>query len=236
MDEIVRLSIIGFSKNNIELWFSFSSNKLNLLPTGSDIWVTSFSLIASNGGLETWANICLKYVYKFCGFLERIEIGESLPIDPTGSFEDFDIGSIRYFKSSWVYPKTCCIFIKEELSFSVLSFLKSFEEMLFLSSHSEYGFEFAKDSFISSSWTILPSSKSIKNILPGLNLSRYSICSSSMSTNPVSDPIIRVPSLVTEYLNGLKPFLSRIAPTFLPSVHTTSAGPSQGSIKILWNL
>ena len=45
-----------------------------------------------------------------------------------------------------MYPKTCCIFIKEELSFSDLSFLKSFEEILFLWSHSEYGFEFAKDS------------------------------------------------------------------------------------------
>ena len=236
IEAIVWLSIIGFSKNRTELCLSLSSNKLYLLPTGSDIWVTSFSLIASNGGLETCANICLKYVNKFWGFLESIEIGESLPIDPTGSLEDFDIGSIKYFKSSWVYPKTCCILINEDLNLSGSTFFKSFEETLFFVNHSEYGFEFASDSFISSSCTIRPSSKSIKNILPGLSLSRYSICSLSISTKPVSEPIIKVPSLVTEYLNGLKPFLSRIAPTFLPSVHTTRAGPSQGSIKMLWNL
>ena len=51
---------MGLSKNKTELCFSFSYNKLYLLPTGSEIWVTNFSLIASRGGFETCANICLK--------------------------------------------------------------------------------------------------------------------------------------------------------------------------------
>ena len=55
----------GLSINKIEPCFSDSSSRLNLFPAGTEIWVTSFYLMASKGGLETWANICLKYENTF---------------------------------------------------------------------------------------------------------------------------------------------------------------------------
>ena len=48
----------------------------------------------------------------------------------------------------------------------------------------------------------------------------------------ISEDNKTVPSSVIKYLEGLKPFLSRIAPIFLPSVKHIAAGPSQGSIKL----
>ena len=35
-----------------------------------------------------------------------------------------------------------------------------------------------------------------------------------------------------EYLAGLRPFLSRVAPTKFPSANTRSAGPSQASCRL----
>ena len=44
--------------------------------------------------------------------------------------------------------------------------------------------------------------------------------------------ITKISSFVREYLDGLQPFLSRVAPITLPSVKATEAGPSQGSINV----
>ena len=53
----------------------------------------------------------------------------------------------------------------------------------------------------------------------------------SIGKTPVSEAIITRSSLVTQYLEGLNPFLSKVAPIIFPSVNEIEAGPSQGSIK-----
>ena len=83
----------------------------------------------------------------------------------------------------------------------------------------------------SASSTMHPRSVSIKNILPGSSLPEILISAGSISRTPTSEDITTNPSLVTMYLAGLKPFLSKTAPIFLPSVKAMAAGPSHGSIK-----
>ena len=53
---------------------------------------------------------------------------------------------------------------------------------------------------------------------------------------PVSDPAKSSLSLVTAYLNGLKPFLSLAAITHSLSVAAIAAGPSHGSIVLFKKL
>ena len=55
-----------------------------------------------------------------------------------------------------------------------------------------------------------------------------------MGSTPVSDAIITRSSFVTQYREGLNPFLSSVAPIILPSVNEIDAGPSHGSIKQAW--
>ena len=96
--------------------------------------------------------------------------------------------------------------------------------------HFLYGYFFTTSILISSSSIILPSSILTKNILPGSNLPCFKMLSGLISRTPVSEDIITYPSFVTEYLDGLKPFLSSRAPKNFPSVKGIEAGPSQGSI------
>ena len=56
------------------------------------------------------------------------------------------------------------------------------------------------------------------------------IYAGSTGRAPVSEAMITLSSDVTQYLEGLSPFLSRVAPIILPSVKEMDAGPSQGSI------
>ena len=74
--------------------------------------------------------------------------------------------------------------------------------------------------------------KSIKNILPGWSLHLFLTDEGLIGNTPISEERRTVPSSVTRYLDGRKPFLSRIAPIFFPSVKHIAAGPSQGSIKL----
>ena len=71
---------------------------------------------------------------------------------------------------------------------------------------------------------------STRNIFPGSSLPCDNTFLGSISTTPVSDDITTYPSLVTVYLDGLSPFLSRSAPMYFPSVNGIDAGPSHGSI------
>ena len=71
---------------------------------------------------------------------------------------------------------------------------------------------------------------STKNIRPGSNLPCFSMFFGSISNTPTSEDITTYPSLVTVYLEGRKPFLSKSAPIYFPSVNGIEAGPSQGSI------
>ena len=77
---------------------------------------------------------------------------------------------------------------------------------------------------------ILPCFKSTTNNLPGCKRPFSIILASSTIKAPASDAIITVPSSVTQYLEGRKPFLSKVAPTISPSVNEIEAGPSHGSI------
>ena len=51
------------------------------------------------------------------------------------------------------------------------------------------------------------------------------------STTPTSEAMMTKPSLVSTYLEGLRPFLSSMAPTISPSEKVNKAGPSQGSMR-----
>ena len=81
---------------------------------------------------------------------------------------------------------------------------------------------------------ILPLFKSTKNIFPGCNLPRFITFAGSTGSAPDSEAITMVSSLVTQYLEGRSPFLSRVAPITFPSVKEIEAGPSQGSITQAW--
>ena len=81
---------------------------------------------------------------------------------------------------------------------------------------------------------ILPSVVSIMIIFPGFRRPVSTMCDSSMGITPASDARIIMPSSVTQYLAGRRPFLSSIPPAHLPSVNRTAAGPSQGSIRMEW--
>ena len=61
------------------------------------------------------------------------------------------------------------------------------------------------------------------------------IVAGSTGKTPDSEAIITRSSLVTQYLEGRKPFLSSVAPIIFPSVKEIEAGPSQGSWKVAWN-
>ena len=52
----------------------------------------------------------------------------------------------------------------------------------------------------------------------------------STGKTPISEESSTIPSSVTKYLEGRKPFLSRIAPIFFPSVKHIAEGPSHGSM------
>ena len=58
----------------------------------------------------------------------------------------------------------------------------------------------------------------------------------STGNDPASEDITTIPSLVNVKREGLKPFLSNIAPTISPSVKESDAGPSHASIKWAWYL
>ena len=51
---------------------------------------------------------------------------------------------------------------------------------------------------------------------------------------PTSDPSEKIPSSVILKRDGRSPFRSRQAPTVMPSVNTSAAGPSHGSLKQRW--
>ena len=65
---------------------------------------------------------------------------------------------------------------------------------------------------------------------PGRSLSFFMIFSGGISIQPVSEESMRYPSLVMQYLEGRRPFLSRTAPMISPSEKRIDAGPSHGSI------
>ena len=75
-----------------------------------------------------------------------------------------------------------------------------------------------------------------KNIRPGSNLPCFSTFVGSISSTPTSEDITTLPSFVTVYLEGRRPFLSKSAPIYFPSVNGIEAGPSQGSITQELNL
>ena len=70
--------------------------------------MTLRSRIESIGGLVTWANFCLKYVYSGRAGSCSTESGVSSPIEPTGSFACRAIGFNTYSISSLLNPCRIC--------------------------------------------------------------------------------------------------------------------------------
>ena len=100
----------------------------------------------------------------------------------------------------------------------------------FLSSQSLYGYADDSAPFISASRSTLPEDVSMSIIFPGLSLPDSLTSPLSRGMTPASDARMNIPSLVTVYLTGRRPFLSSIPPASIPSVNSTAAGPSHGSM------
>ena len=71
---------------------------------------------------------------------------------------------------------------------------------------------------------------STTNIFPGCSRPFSIMIAGSIGKAPVSDAMITRSSLVTQYLEGLKPLRSNVAPIIFPLVNEIDAGPSHGSI------
>mmetsp|Transcript_51738 Transcript_51738/g.117845 ORF Transcript_51738/g.117845 Transcript_51738/m.117845 type:complete len:210 (+) Transcript_51738:58-687(+) len=81
-----------------------------------------------------------------------------------------------------------------------------------------------------------PVTKSTVSISPGPSRCLETTSASSRGTTPVSDIMYTVPSLSWVTRAGRRPLRSSLAPTILPSENTSSAGPSQASCSVEWNL
>ncbi len=87
---------------------------------------------------------------------------------------------------------------------------------------------------ISSSETMRPWAVSTRNIRPGCRRSFCTTVAGSRSSTPASEAITTRPLSVTQMRDGRRPLRSSTAPTTVPSVKQTEAGPSHGSISEPW--
>ena len=69
---------------------------------------------------------------------------------------------------------------------------------------------------------------------PGCSLPLRTMRSGAMSSTPTSLANTTRSSSVTQYRAGRSPLRSSTAPTTVPSVKHTAAGPSQGSMSEAW--
>ena len=88
---------------------------------------------------------------------------------------------------------------------------------------------------ISSSETMRPCAVSIRNILPGWSRPLATISADGTSSTPLSLARMTRSSMVRHQRPGRNPLRSNTAPTSVPSVNVTQAGPSHGSIREAWN-
>ena len=72
------------------------------------------------------------------------------------------------------------------------------------------------------------------NTLPGASRPLRWTCSGATVITPVSDASTTYPSVSWIHRPGRSPLRSSTAPATRPSVNTTAAGPSHGSIKHEW--
>ncbi|MCY1233212.1 hypothetical protein D9M72_457440 [compost metagenome] len=100
--------------------------------------------------------------------------------------------------------------------------------------HSAHGLAAATSALTSSSSMIRPASVSTRNILPGETRPFLTTLEGSTSMTPTSEANTTNPSSVIQYRPGRRPLRSSVAPTRLPSVKETAAGPSHGSISREW--
>ena len=76
---------------------------------------------------------------------------------------------------------------------------------------------------------------STRNIRPGCSRPRSTIFSGGIGSTPASLASTTVSSLVSHQRPGRRPLRSSTAPSTVPSVKVTQAGPSHGSISDAWN-
>jgi hypothetical protein len=98
-----------------------------------------------------------------------------------------------------------------------------------------YGPAAASWLLISSSSTIRPAAVSTRNIRPGRSRPLATTSAGSTSSTPASLARITRSSAVRHHRAGRSPLRSSTAPTSVPSVNATPAGPSHGSIRLAWN-
>ncbi len=76
---------------------------------------------------------------------------------------------------------------------------------------------------------------STRNIRPGCNRPRSTTFSGGIGSTPASEASTTVSSVVSHHRPGRSPLRSSTAPSTVPSVNVTQAGPSHGSISDAWN-
>ncbi len=101
--------------------------------------------------------------------------------------------------------------------------------------HSPYGCSAASSRLISSSGTIRPCAVSTRNIRPGIRRPRSTISDGSIGSTPDSLASTMRPAAVRHQRPGRRPLRSSTAPSRVPSVNVTQAGPSHGSMSEEWN-
>ena len=143
---------------------------------------------------------------------------------------------IRTRRSSSVYPNDTCL--RTTLSWVGRNRGRSGSLASSSSpacSHSSYGCSPISWPLISSSVIRRPSAVSIRNILPGSRRPLATMSSVGMSSTPASEASTTRPSRVCHQRPGRSPLRSSTAPTIVPSVKVTQAGPSHASIIEAWN-
>ena len=74
----------------------------------------------------------------------------------------------------------------------------------------------------------------MSNIFPGCRRPFSAISAGSKSMTPTSDATTIMSFFVMVYLAGLRPFRSSIPPAKRPSLNSSAAGPSHGSMRMEW--
>ncbi len=198
--------------------------------------ITSSSRRGSIGGFVTWANSCLKYAKSVTGRFDRTASAASSPMDPMGSCPREAIGAMMSLISSSVYPNACCL--RRSSSGSSADQRdgtnRPRSSILLSLTHFRYGFRRETAALISLSGTIRFWARSSSSIFPGWSRPRWTIRSAGTSITPVSEARTIIPSRVTVYRAGRRPFRSSVAPRYRPSQKTIAAGPSQGSMTAEW--
>jgi hypothetical protein len=162
--------------------------------------------------------------------------GVSSPIENVGSFASVAMGFSTITTSSRLHPNAACSARSSSGSGGIsIGITMAGYGSRPSRAHSPYGARPASQLFTSvSSCQTLGASGSTHSISPGPSRPRLIFPCPSTGTAPASEQQTTSPSSVRCQRNGRSPLRSSAAPTRRPSLNTTPAGPSHGSLSEAW--